>query len=205
MIAHSIERARESGLFASILVSTDSEKIANVAKEHGADVPFLRDANISDDHTCLYSVIVDALERCAHAGQSFQYACCILATAPMLEAADLKNGYTKLREFDARMSLPVATFPYCIFRALRSDDTGRATMIWPENLLRRSQDFPETFHDAGMFYWIDVAKFLRNPSEFFADAVPLPSPRNRVQDIDTPEDWDVAERLFMQHTPNTQS
>lgn len=201
IIAHSIDTARASGLFDAILVSTDSEKIAEVARQHGAETPFLRDAQHSNDKAGLDGVIVDALERLQAGGRRFKYACCLLATAPMVRAEDVREGLARLKEAGSRMCLPVTTFPYCIYRALQRDEKGRTVMVWPENLRKHSQEFPEAFHDAGVFYWFDVDLFLKNPGQFFADAVPLFLPRDRVQDIDTPEDWEVAEGIYARLHP----
>ncbi len=200
MLAHSINRARASGLFDVVSVSTDSIRIAEVALAYGAEVPFLRGAELSDDQCGIASVIADSLARYRSAGRVFRYACCLLATAPLITEGDLQKGLHLLQQTGARMCLPVSTFPYCIFRALQADASGRVRMVWPENLRRNSQEFPEAFHDAGAFYWFDVERFLENPEDIFADAVPLFLPRDSVQDIDTPEDWDFAERLyFLKH------
>lgn len=196
VIGRSIRAALDSGLFESVVVSTDSERIAEVARAHGAEVPFLRDDALAADKAGLHGVVADALERLAEAGRHYDYVCCLLATAPMVRPADLCQGLAMLREAGAQMSLSVTEFPYCIFRALRHDERGRAVMIWPENLTRHSQEFPPAFHDAGQFYWWDVARFENKPAVFFSDCVPVFLPRIRVQDIDTPEDWEHAEALF---------
>lgn len=196
VIARSIQAALGSGLFESVVVSTDSERIAEVALAHGAEVPFLRDPCLAGDQAGLHGVVADALARLAAAGRHYDYVCCLLATAPMVRSADLCSGLELLRGAGAQMSLSVTEFPYCIFRALRHDEQGRAVMIWPENLTRHSQEFPPAFHDAGQFYWWEVARFENKPSVFFSDCVPVFLPRTRVQDIDTPEDWEHAEVLF---------
>jgi N-acylneuraminate cytidylyltransferase len=196
MIAHIIERARASGVFDTVMVSTDSDSIAEVAKIHGAAVPFMRDASYATDRAGLDGVIVEVLERYKAMGRRFKYGCCLLATSPMMLPEDVSRGYDALKAADSRMAVAVTSFPYCIFRAFTHDDNGRAVMVWPENLRRHSQEFPETFHDAGMFYWFETERFLANPHEFFADAVPVFIPRDRVQDIDTPEDWAHAETLY---------
>jgi len=199
IIARSITAARQSGLFERVIVSTDSPGISEVATANGAEVPFLRDPSLAGDQAGLHGVIHEALERLAANGFRPRYACCLLATAPLLLADDLRRGLHALQESGAQMSLSVTTFPYCIFRALKKDDHGRAVMLWPENLTRHSQEFPEAFHDAAQFYWFDVHRFENSPSVFFSDAVPVFVPRHRVQDIDTLEDWEMAERLFRLH------
>lgn len=196
VIGRSILAAQETGLFEKIVVSTDSERIAEVAVQFGAEVPFFRDAELSGDKAGLHSVMADALRQLAASGFTSDYACCLLATAPMVRAHDLRQGLELLRETGARMSLSVTDFPYCIFRALRHDDQGRAVMIWPENLTRHSQEFPRAFHDAGQFYWWDARRFEDKPTMFFSDCVPVFLPRARVQDIDTLEDWEHAELLY---------
>ena len=205
IIAHSINAARESGLFSKIIVTTDSRQIADVAIEHGAEVPFFRDEQLSGDKAGLHGVMYDALNQLKTLGFEFGYACCLLATAPLVRPEDIKRGLDALCEANAQMSLSVTTFSYCIFRALKHDDMGKAVMIWPENLTRHSQEFPETFHDAGQFYWWDTLKFENKPSVFFSDAVPIFLPRERVQDIDTLEDWKEAERLYLSLKTKPQS
>lgn len=196
MIAHTIERARASGVFDTVMVSTDSDRIAAVAKTYGAAVPFMRDASSATDKAGLDWVIIEVLERYRAMGRRFKYGCCLLATSPLLTPEDVIRGYEALQAADSRMAVAVASFPSCIFRAFQHDDKGRAVMMWPENLRRHSHEFPETFHDAGMFYWFETERFLANPHEFFADTVPVFIPRDRVQDIDTPEDWEHAETLY---------
>ena len=193
MISYSIAAAKESGLFERIVVSTDSDEIASVAREAGAEIPFLRPAELADDHAGTDSVFVHALETLyVKSGQ----ACCILATAPFLQSADLKRGFDLLQKSGATSAVSVTTFPYPVLRALQVNAAGRLEMIWPEHRTTRSQDLPEAWHDAGQFYWVDVTKYLREQKLFSADAIPVPLPRNLVQDIDTPKDWENAERMF---------
>ncbi len=196
IIAYSIETALRSGLFQRVVVSTDSERIAEVAREYGAEVPFFRDAALAGDKAGLHGVVAEALEQLRAGGDGFAHLCCLLPTAPLVREEDLRRGRGLLVEAGAQMSLSVTRFPYCIFRALRADEGGHAVMVWPENLTRHSQEFPEAFHDAGQFYWFDVSRFCNDPSVFFSDAVPIFLPRERVQDIDTYEDWEEAERLY---------
>jgi N-acylneuraminate cytidylyltransferase len=196
IMAHSIEAARATGLFERIMVSTDSEKIAAVALAHGAELPFLREARLSDDKAGIDAVIADVLQRYRAMGQEFAYACCLFATAALVQPADIRRGLEAMREADARMSLSVTTFPYCIFRGLKLDEAGRAVLIWPENLARHSQEFPEAFHDAGQFFWVDTQRFENDGQRFLSDTVPVHLPRDRVQDIDTLEDWSRAEAIY---------
>lgn len=196
MIAWSIQAAQDSGLFERIIVSTDDDEIMRVANEAGAETPFRRPPELANDLAGTDAVLVHALAWLKEHGGAPRYACCLYATAPFVRAADLQTGWETLRETDAVTAFSVTTFPYPIFRALRLSDQGRLEMFWPENKAKRSQDLPEAWHDAGQFYWLDVPRYLKQPALFSDDSVPVPLPRSHVQDIDTEEDWLIAERMF---------
>ncbi len=183
-------------MFNRIIVSTDSAAITKIAREYGAEVPFRRPVELADDLTGTDAVILHALNWLAKHGYSARYACCIYATAPFVRPEDIRRGLRLLREKRATSAFSVTTYPYSIFRALKVNDRERIEMLWPENMSKRSQDLPVTFHDAGQFYWCDVEKYRRELRMFSSDAVPVFVPRYLVQDIDTPEDWEVAERMF---------
>ena len=196
MIDYSIQAAKDSGVFDRILVSTDCDEIAALARACGAEVPFVRPAELADDHTPTMPVIRHAIEWCSRQGELFDYACCIYATAPFVDSEDLQKGHRQLISHpQADFVLPVTSFPFPIFRALQIED-GRAKMIWPENENVRSQDLPEAYHDAGMFYWGTAAAWSGKTGIYSSHTIPLVIPRYRVQDIDTPEDWTKAELLF---------
>lgn len=196
MIAHSILAARESGLFQRILVSTDDEEIAQVSKEYGAEVPFMRPAELANDFAGTDAVLLHALQWLGEHGELPDAFCCIYATAPFVRSEYLRQGLEALQREQATTAFSVTTFAYSIFRALQTNDGGRIEMIWPENRNRRSQDLGEAFHDAGQFYWADTRKYLGEGRLFSADAVPVFIPRSLVQDIDTHEDWETAERMY---------
>lgn len=194
IIAYSIEAAHRAGCFDRIVVSTDSREIADLAVSMDAEVPFLRPAELSDDHATTASVLQHAIEALGAA--SIHAACCIYPTAPLLRATDLVTGLELLRARQAPSVVPVTTYEYNIFRSLRVSPMGTLEMIWPENRDVRSNDLPEALHDAGQFYWVDAQRFLREPVIFAAGTVPLRIPREIVQDIDTPEDWKRAEAMY---------
>jgi pseudaminic acid cytidylyltransferase len=196
IIAYAIEAAKACGLFDRIICTTDSSEIARVARENGAEVPFERPAELSSDYAGTDEVLIHALHWLAEHGQPADYACCIYATAPFIQDAHLRRGLAVLREQQGACAFPVTTYPYTIFRSLKRNARGRAEWIWPENRDKRSQDFPEAFHDAGQFYWVDVVQCLQAGKIPDDDAIPLIIPRYLVQDIDTEEDWDMAERLY---------
>lgn len=196
IIQYSIEAALSSGLFTKVIVTTDSDEIAKVARAAGAEVPFVRPENLADDFTPLAGVVHHALEYFVNAGENFDYACCLLATAPFIQAKYLKEGFEKIRETNASSVFPVTSFEFPIFRALKIGDEGTLSMFWPEHEMTRSNDLPHAYHDAGQFYWLDAKKFLRDKRIYCPDSRPVVLPRHLVQDVDTPEDWVVAEHLY---------
>lgn len=192
MIGWSITAARRSGLFDRILVTTDSEEIVKVAAEFGAECPFRRPPELADDHTPTAPVVRHALQWLVDQGEKVTAACCLYATAPFVQAEDLRSGYETLTAQGCGSVFTVASYGSPIFRALKLTSDGALTMIHPEYELTRSQDLPEAFFDAGQFYWLDAPRFLRDARIYTADARPVILPRWRVQDIDTPEDWTRA-------------
>lgn len=195
MIAWSIAAAQEAGCFDRIIVSTDSDEIADVALGHGAEVPFMRDSTLSDDMTPTVPVIADAVQRMQL--QADTPVCCLYATAPFARGKDLNSGLQLLRREAPEFVVSVTTFAFPIQRALRMKDSGRVEMFSPELALTRSQDLEEAWHDAGQFYWA-TAQTWRAPgsSIFSADTRAVVLPRYRVQDIDKLEDWQRAEMLM---------
>ncbi len=196
MIAHSIAAAQAAGVFDRIIVSTDCEEIADVARHYGAEVPFLRPAVLANDFTGTDAVNVHAIEWLAAHGEPVDQFCCVYATAPFLRANYIREGLQLLRANHANSALSVTTFAYTIFRSVKINETGGVEMFWPENFPKRSQDLPTAYHDAGQFYWFDTAKYLPAPRMIMDNAIPVIIPRNLVQDIDTPEDWEMAEQMF---------
>ncbi len=203
MMAWSIEAARASRVFDRIIVSTDDDEIAAVAEQHGAEVPFRRPAELANDHASTDAVFLHAIREMEKQGIS-DYACCLYATAPFVRPEDLREGLALLRGKAATSAFSVVRFDYPIFRALKVNDRGRVGMFWPEHRLTRSQDLPEVWHDAGQFYWVDVAKYKNEGKIYSSDALPVPLPAWRVQDIDTPEDWTRAELMFKAIQPSTE-
>lgn len=196
IISYSILAAKASKVFDSIIVSTDSEKIVKVAQEYGAEAPFMRPKELSDAYTPTAPVIFHALQWLRDHNKPVQYACCIYATAPFVRPEFIKAGYEILVKNGVSSVFSVTTFPFPIFRALRKTENGNLEMFWPEHELTRHQDLPEAYHDAGQFYWLNVESFLKNERLYSSDAMPVILPRYLVQDIDTQEDWETAERMF---------
>ncbi|WP_303830557.1 pseudaminic acid cytidylyltransferase [Asticcacaulis taihuensis] len=194
MISYSIRAAQESGLFDSVVVSTDDEEIAEVARSFGADIPFMRPADLANDHAGTGAVVIHALEWFEENGVDYDAVCCIYATAPLLDPERLKEGWEKLQ--GKRFAFSVTSFPFPIQRALRQTADGSVDMFWPENLTRRSQDLEPAYHDAAQFYWGWTDAWLNGEIAFSPISAPVILPRTQVVDIDTPEDWEVAEVTY---------
>lgn len=205
IIAWSISAVQRSNCFDRIIVSTDDPEIAEVAKAYGAEAPFIRPSDLSNDHIGTIPVIAHAISWCNANDQQVNEACCIYATAPFVQAQDLQEGFNVLHESDADYVVSVTDFPFPIQRALRINAERKVEMIQPEHIYTRSQDLEEAWHDAGQFYWGKASSWLENKSIFSNKTFPIILPRERVQDIDTIEDWKVAElkyRIFTQNSEN---
>ena len=196
MIAWSIEAALQSGCFDKIVVSTDDAEIAEVARQCGAQVPFMRPAELSEDHTGTTAVMTHAIDQLAEQGQPPEQVCCLYATAPFVSADDLRRGLTVLTETGSDYAFSVTSYAFPIQRAIHITPTGRVNMFNPEHFNTRSQDLEEAYHDAGQFYWGRADAWLQGRMIFSPAAAPVRLPRHRVQDIDTPEDWTRAEWMF---------
>ena len=195
MIAHAITAARASGLFASVIVTTDDDEIAALAEEWGAEVPFRRPAALADDHTPTVPVIAHAIQECEALGRSVDAACCIYPGVPFIQVEDLQGAWALLESAGCDYAFPVTSFPSAIQRALKRSASGVMSPFFPEYELTRSQDLEPGFHDAGQFYWGRHDAWLTNPRVHSGGAGFL-IPNWRVVDIDTPEDWERAERLY---------
>ncbi|WP_276499324.1 pseudaminic acid cytidylyltransferase [Pontibacter litorisediminis] len=195
IIAYSIEAALQSGLFGEVMVSTDDEEIAQVAREHGASVPFLRSREASDDLATTAQVLEEVLAKYKEAGEEFDVACCLYPTAPFVTGELLQAGYAKLKEGDFDTVFPVLRYSYPIWRSLKVEQ-GRAAMNWPEHLNSRSQDLPAAFHDAGQFYWFKVDRFLEGKRLLTDNSGVMELAELEAQDIDSETDWRLAELKY---------
>lgn len=202
MIAWSIEAAKSSGLFDRIIVSTDDAEIAEVARQWGAEVPFMRPEELSNDHAGTTSVIAHATQWALDEGLDVTAVCCIYATAPFIQTEDIKRGWDALNAGDWDYAFTVTDFAAPIFRSFKQTTEDGIEMFFPEHFDTRSQDLPVALHDAGQFYWGRPAAWLEGKRIFDRCSKPVMIPRWRVQDIDTPEDWERAEILapiIMEH------
>ena len=196
MIAWSIEAARQSGCFDSIVVSTDDDEIAEIAQASGAEVPFMRPRELADDQTGTIPVISHAIEWYGAHREMPTEVCCIYATAPFIQADEISKGLCALLDAACSYAFSVTTYPSPIQRAFRLDQNGRVEMFQPESFNARSQDLEVAYHDAAQFYWGRASAWLAEEQVFGPGASVVMLPRYRVQDIDTEEDWIRAEYLF---------
>lgn len=196
MLSWSISAALESGCFSRVVVSTDDDEIAATALAAGAEVPFMRPSSLSDDYTGTIPVIRHAIEELSDEATPINLVCCIYATAPFVRPEDIRSGLQKIEQEQSEYAFSVTSYPFPIQRAIRLSDSGRISMFQPEHFNTRSQDLEEAFHDAGQFYWGQARAWIQGTPIFADTSVPVILPRHRVQDIDTPEDWERAEWLF---------
>ena len=196
MIAWSIEAALLSGCFDQIAVSTDDAEIAEVARHCGAQVSFMRPAELSDEHTGTTAVIAYAIDWFAAQGKAPAQVCCLYATAPFVSADDLRRGLVVLKETGSDYAFSVTSYAFPIQRAIRITPVGRVEMFNAEQFNTRSQDVEEAHHDADQFYWGRASAWLTGNVIFGPHTPAVQLPRYRVQDIDTVEDWQRAEYLF---------
>lgn len=195
MIAYSIKTALASGCFDKVIVSTDDQEIAEIAKSYGADVPFIRPAELSNDHAGTIPVIKHAIEWFEQQGETLTDVCCLYATAPFVQAKAIQEAYNQLKNTQAEYCFTVTSFPFPIQRAVKLISENRLQMFYSEYFNTRSQDLEEAYHDAGQFYLGKAEAWKAEKPLFSEAATPFILPRHLVQDIDTPEDWTRAELM----------
>lgn len=195
IIAYSIEIALNSGLFDYVMVSTDDDEIAEVAKRYGAQVPFIRSKQTADDFTGTADVVLEVLNDLSKIGKQFDNACCIYPTAPFITKQSLTEAYNLLQHHTFDSVFPVCPFSSPILRALKIKDS-KTSMIWPENINKRSQDLEPTYHDAGQFYWMNVHLFLIEKKLYTNNTGSIILSELQTQDIDNESDWKLAELKY---------
>ncbi|WP_026520085.1 MULTISPECIES: pseudaminic acid cytidylyltransferase [unclassified Butyrivibrio] len=195
IIAYSIEAALASGVFDEVMVSTDDEEIAEIAKKYGAKVPFFRSEKTANDFATTVDVIEEVLNTYKERGEEFDIFCCIYPTAPFITAKRLKDAVEELAKSDADSLIPVVRFSYPPQRAMEVHD-GKLVFRQPENLSKRSQDLEPHFHDAGQFYVVRSESFFKNRGIMVGDILPMELSELEVQDIDNEVDWKLAELKY---------
>jgi len=193
IMAYSIEAALKSNIFDEVMVSTDNEEIASIAKEFGAIVPFMRSEKTANDYATTADVICEVIESYQNIGKDFDTVCCIYSTAPFVTADRIIEAYSLLQKFDSVFT--VVTYSSPVQRGLKMED-GKIKMIWPQYRNTRSQDLKPVYHDAGQFYVAKVAQFLKEKTFWSENAGGMILPELEVQDLDTETDWQLAEMKY---------
>lgn len=196
IIAYSIKAALESGVFDEVMVSTDDEEIAEVAREYGANVPFLRSPETSNDFATTADVINEVLDTYSKAGKEFEVVACIYATAPFVTPERLVEAGETLKSGKFDSAFTCVEYSYPIQRSLVIGKDGKISMKWPDYKNSRSQDLEKTYHDAGQFYFATVDAFKRANSFWGENTAPIVLSELEVQDLDTPTDWALAEMKY---------
>lgn len=195
ILAYSIEAAIQSQLFDEVMVSTDDDEIASIAKQYGASVPFFRSVEASDDHATTADVLLEVVEKYHQAGREFLHICCIYPTAPFVTAKKLYDAFQLLCGSGADALVPVVPFSYPPLRGFVLEN-GHIRMRWPEFEGTRSQDLPPIYHDCGQFYFARTEALLREKTMFCQKTVPMLLSELEMQDIDTEVDWELAELKY---------
>ena len=202
IIAWSIEAAKKCKMFDRIIVSTDDYEIASIAKQHGADVPFMRPKHLADDYTGTSAVVKDVIQNIHKNGEQVSYVCCIYATAPFVSSKYLIKAYQDLINQNKSYAFSVTTYSFPVERSFVINQSNVIENLFPDMTLSRSQDLQEVYHDAGQFYWGLADAFLNDLPIFSRHSIPIILPRYLVQDIDTIEDWKQAELMFESYLNN---
>ena len=198
MIAHAIGAAKASGLFTHIVVSTDDEEIGSVAREWGAETPFIRPAELANDNAATAPVIAHGAQACIALGWAFERVCCIYPGVPLMQVEDLRGALTFLRESKADYCFAVAEFPSPIQRALKRMSDGAMQPFDVQYEVTRTQDLESAYYDAGQFYWGSTQAWLKN-SRIHSSGIGYVIPAWRAVDIDTYDDWVRAEAVYQAH------
>lgn len=192
IMAYSIEAALKSGMFETVMVSTDSQIIADIGSRYGAEIPFMRSEATSNDYADTTDVLIEVILEYKKLGKEYKAFCCIYPTAPFVTAEKLKESYELLQADDVYNVIPMVPFSFPPQRGMIK--TGKFIVpAYPEHINKRSQDLDEILHDCGQFYWCKTEEFLKNPDILSNHTVPYLVPEMEVQDIDNYSDWELAE------------
>lgn len=196
IIAYSIEAALNSKLFDVVMVSTDDLEIAEIAKRHGAEVPFLRSEVNSSDFATTFDVINEVISYYLEVGMDFEYTCCIYSCAPFVSEIKLQESYNLLVEKGFDSVFPVLAFGFPIQRALKIDTNHKTTFFKPEYSFSRTQDLEKSYHDAGQFYWLNTKRCIQERALLTNNTGSIVISELEGQDIDSEVDWRLAEMKF---------
>jgi N-acylneuraminate cytidylyltransferase len=196
IIAYSIKAALQSGLFQEVMVSTDDQEIAEIAREYGASVPFMRSEATANDYATTAAVLLEVLQQYRGQGKTFEYACCLYPTAPFVTPELLQKAFHKLQDEQLDSVFPVLPFSFPIQRALRLDAQQHISMFYPEHLTTRSQDLEKAYHDSGQFYFFKTQVLMELGKLITDKTGAILLKEWQAQDIDHEDDWKVAEFKF---------
>lgn len=195
IMTYSIETALNSSIFDEVMVSTDDEEFAEVARQHGASVPFLRSDVTANDYATTVDVLLEVIEKYEQRGMAFDSICCLYSTAPFVTPDRLKEAYSKLSDkVDACFTMVEYSYP--IQRSLRINEAGQVEMKYPEYLKSRTQDLEKVYHDAGQFYFVKTNTLIEEKTVWCKHTAPLVISELEVQDLDTLTDWQLAEMKY---------
>ena len=195
-----IKAALESGLFDKVIVSTDDAEIAEVAREAGASVPFMRPENLSDDYADTKSVVRHAISELKLETEPKVQVCCIYPTSVFVDTQLLSEGFEKLKGGNARFVLSITSVDSSVYRSFNKNEDDQITMLFPENYAKRTQDLPNLYCDAAQFYWATVSAWQSDLQIFGPDSIGVFLDPSRVQDIDTESQWLSAERIYIRQS-----
>ena len=195
IIAYSIDAALKSGVFDEVMVSTDDEEIAGVARQHGASVPFFRSAETANDYATTVDVLLEVIETYKQQGKVFDTICCLYSTAPFVTSDRLKEAYAKISD-NVDACFTMVEYSYPVQRSLRINENGRVEMRHPEHLKSRTQDLEKVYHDAGQFYYVKTKTLIEEKTVWCKKTAPLVLSELEVQDLDTLTDWQLAEMKY---------
>lgn len=195
IMAYSIEAALKSGIFDEVMVSTDDDEFAEVARQYGAKVPFMRSAATANDYATTEDVLIEVLDEYKKQGREFDNICCLYSTAPFVTSERLCEAFSNMQQENADAIFTVVAYSYPIQRCLHIVD-GKIGMKWPEYQTARSQDIETVYHDAGQFYFARVPQLRIEKDLWMKNCIPLILPETEVQDLDTLTDWQMAEMKF---------
>lgn len=196
IISYSIECALNSELFETVMVSTDSDEIKNLSQKLGASIPFTRSNKNADDFASTADVLLEVIEEYEKQNIYFDFACCIYPTAPFVSPMLLSEGKELLLDKNFDTVFSVVSFSYPIQRALKLTAENKAMMFQPEHENSRSQDLDQAYHDSGQFYWFNVQALKRQKKLWTDNTGVIVLPESKVHDIDTQEDWKIAELKY---------
>lgn len=195
IMAYSVEACVQSGVFDTVMVSTEDEEIAQIGKKYGAQVPFYRSEKTAGDFANTNDVIDEVIAEYEKRGEFFDFIACIYPTAPFITAERIRDAVNKLSESDADSLIPVVGFSFPPQRGMEIVD-GCLRLVYPQYRDTRSQDLTPHYHDAGQFYIMRTESYKKTGRIMAGKILPFVLSEMEVQDIDNPVDWELAELKY---------